>query len=716
MLDGTETDRLPTGIDLGSATTVGAVWDGVDTRLLESEEESAVPTRLAVSDAGFAIGTEASEAAENTVTPRRFVGEDEDIPAENLPLSVFLRELFESWQNREASTETERAETDPESDDGEAKSSAEPTEGDEDDAESDAAASAPEVDTGESDPYSSPSLGVTTVTVPGPSSAADMERVEAAAAAAGFEDVRAVRDPVAVAATELPDSTEAKTIGVVDIGVSWAAFALVTATADGTLEVAARSSLTDHGRETVDDAMTRWVLNEVGKERAATFEFDEDAQASVRDVVHTALDEVGRGDTDEASIEFELSEGVDIADGDWFGDDTFAAALDIDVHDCYEALADELREFQSAVAELFEATEYSSDSVDELLVAGDGTRPVPVVHAIENAFERRSRLPTHGDRYTAAAAGTAILSAERAAGSSPIAAETYDKAVTIRALDESGLTDRALTSIRSGPTRPSQRRLTITDDTQLSGTFEIGYRHRITGERVRSDTFVCSNLSTEAATPLTVSFRHDDARLDPDADLRTAVDVEHSEGADGDDPLHVSVSDDGAAPWLAHIDADTDAVAPIRPDERREGQFVDARSAAERAVDGIDDESVIESAHVIRNRLWERAIKGEAGMDRDELQLLLKEFDQKLTGYGAEIIDPDVGSPVDGNRHRVLETRPDERDQGTILEVDRPGLAIDDVVVDAATVAVADETQPQDEQSADGEARPKDEHSADGEA
>jgi hypothetical protein len=692
------------GIDLGTATTVGASFDGDAVEMLDHDGTTAIPTRLALSDAGFVVG-EAAVAAADPVVPLPYVDRTErslTAGPRDVPLALFLERLREVWDlssltddddgappraPSDSSEESAGAVPSKQSDDVEAKRSVpeDPSDATQSNETSDERARPPTAESealdGTTDSTDAVGTGgTTTVAVPGGYSASDISELEATAAAAGFEDVHAVRNPVAVAATELPDHEKERTIGVADVGTTWASFAVVTLDESGDVSVDARTTLTGHGREDFDAELANWVLGRVESEHGISFECDDAAMQRVRDAVHEAMNRVDPDGESAATVSLELSDGVDVTDGGLLGSDAVPVDVGLDLQSCIQALRPMLREVQSAVASLFD--DGPDPDLDKLILSGDGTRPAPVLIAIENAFEQRSQTPVRGDRYTAPAVGAAILSEARTADGPTVVRETLSGDVVLRAQGEDGLEERSITRPADGPGDTRTSRLAPPSSDQLSGQFQVAYRHRLSGELEHVRTIGCTNLpSSASATELAVTVDPATALLDAEA-VDVAVDIDTS--SERDRPVVAQDADGESLPWLAHADVDD-------PDPREvtsESAFRH-RSDRERAMAAVDSRGVARAAWKIRNKIWTQAIRDEQDLSRDDIELLLREFDKNLRIQDVEIIEPEVGESLDTSRHSVGRATDSDEKEGTILDVLSVGFAVDGVVVEAAEVEAA---------------------------
>lgn len=651
-------DEEPTaiGIDLGSATTVGAVRDGDALRLLEGDGGPSIPTRLAAGEDGFAVGEAATGAGDGTVVPIPYVDPTARSMsgANDVPLQLFFRLLYERWTGRRAVDGGQGSEADQE------------TVGDETDGDT------PAVGTAEETAFSP-----TTVSVPGGYAADDLADVEAAAEAAGFRDVQAIRSPVAAAALATVDADAERTLGVVDIGSRRESYAVVTARETGELRVDARTVHADGGRRRIDDAVARWVVGAVEAEHDVSVRLDDAAMTRVRDAVHEALDDLDPDGETAPTVDLELDDGVELTDGGLFASDGLGIDVDLDLATAYErALADELERIRTRIGDLLATVD--PDDVDELVLVGGGSRPGPVRLAVERAFDvRPAELPA-GDELTANALGAAVVSARRGAGDPTVGRETLPEAVAVRALGPSGVEERVVTAAGDGPGDTVSTTLARVSPERLSGRFEVASRHRLTGETVRKMAYT----------------------LDVPADYRGDVEVSVSPAPSGE-PADVTAElpaaddrspdlasgADRATAWLAHADADRSELpepdgAAVTPYEHR--------SDARRALGGLDEERIARAVWELRRKLWTRTAEHDDDIPVDDLELFLRELDRNLEREGIEIIAPEVGSKLDADRHGVAAVAEADAEPETVLDVLSPGVAVDGQVIEPAKVEVAE--------------------------
>lgn len=717
MTDVPRNRTVSIGIDLGSSTTLGA---GAGDEVPELLSPSHIPTRLAVTAEGFVVGEEA--LATDAATPPLPHLDEKGSPngVDGLPLGVFLQTVRARWHDQlvemsaTSPTDSDTSVEDESITDGAADESPlttpetaadrkstpadigdieilddgpsdDPSLDDEaasaTDAEGDKCTEDAELDEKPGDDTTAlagPEFATTVLTVPGPYDATDVAAVERAAGAAGFGAVTAVRDPVAVAATELPATDAPRTVGVVDVGARWASFAVVTV-ADGTLYTEARTDLLDHGRDALDATLAHWLLNQVGREHDVTFNLDEDAMTAVVSEAHDALEAVSADTSVDVTVN--LASGIDVVDGGMFVAEEPTVTVGLSLEDCFRALEDELRDVQQAIGDLLTAAD--DPDLDTVIVAGDGMTAAPLVHAVESAFDQRTRPPAQGDIHTAAALGAALLAAAHDRGETPLVRDTHDRELFVRAHGESGIESQPLTGPSQATGDTCTFSLVAAADDQLAGAFELGYRHRITGEPLETAQYTCSNIpqtGPEDCLEITVPV---DSTL-PAADALT---VTSTTTDDRSESLSIARTAEADVRWLAHGHTDRSALADVETGSAP--STVDARSDLKRSATALEDAAIARAALRLKNRLWRRATKQETGIDQDELEIFLREFDRTLSGHEVSFINPDVGTLMDAERHNAAEAEVSEESDGTILEVLELGIELDGVVLEAADVRAA---------------------------
>ena len=91
----------------------------------------------------------------------------------------------------------------------------------------------------------------------------------------------------------------------------------------------------------------------------------------------------------------------------------------------------------------------------------------------------------------------------------------------------------------------------------------------------------------------------------------------------------------------------------------------------------------------VRDNLVRALDQDEDADIRPGIESTLEEFDRVLEEENVEPIDPDPGTDVDPTRHEVLMRVDDEKPEGTVVDVYRPGYEMADAVLREAQVTVS---------------------------
>lgn len=642
------------GIDLGTATTVVATYEDGQPRVF-GDERVGIPSLLAVTEEGIAVGDAvAADASSVRLLPHQRSPAANDSAREGepgtLPLSLFLKRVLD-----ETAVDDEDA----------------------------TLLAAPDREETAAPP--------TVLTVPGAYTRDDVTLVERAARAAGLERPTVVRSPLPVAASELlaEPPEEPEVVAVVDVGVEWCDLAVVRGGPGPTVDVLARESLPGHGRRLFDEHLARWALAEEATDRGAEVEVTDDGMAPLTEAAHDALAAVEEDEP--VSLAVDLDEGIDVVEGGWFGGETLAVDVDVDRHACYEALEDPLDDLEERLDALLAAADATTEDIERVVVAGHGTAPTPVVSGFENYFGREARPPTGETRYTASASGAARLAASLARGENPIGTETLDRTVEVKVL---GPDESEFRSVASSRTRVDERpsvRLQTTVADRSDGYFEVWYRDDVRESREKVASFVVSGLprGESPGVDLDVTVEFDSHRLSSDRPPTvTASLTDESDPEEWDPSVAVSTGDRGGAPWLAAVEHDPEAIDGSRAGDERSAA-VTVRDPERTALAELSEAGLAEAVHGVRTKLWRRGVKNDADLESGELATLVRELDAKLAGEGVEFVQPATGEAFDATRHEITRAEEATEAEGTILELEEPGLVVDGHVVRPARVVVA---------------------------
>lgn len=142
-----------------------------------------------------------------------------------------------------------------------------------------------------------------------------------------------------------------------------------------------------------------------------------------------------------------------------------------------------------------------------------------------------------------------------------------------------------------------------------------------------------------------------------------------------------------------------DEVAKARKQAKRERMKQEKlqEKSEEKIQEKVDEtqretaKDVIQMFFQVRDNLF-RAISQEENTDiRQGVEATLNKFDEILASEGIEVINPESGSEVDPNRHKVVARVEADQPEGKIAQLYQPGYESDrGVIIREAQVAVSD--------------------------
>ena len=134
--------------------------------------------------------------------------------------------------------------------------------------------------------------------------------------------------------------------------------------------------------------------------------------------------------------------------------------------------------------------------------------------------------------------------------------------------------------------------------------------------------------------------------------------------------------------------------------KRSKADFKNYKKRAKKRQDEIREratEDFVERVVSVRDNLVRALDQDEDADIRPGIESTLEEFDRVLEEENVDPIDPEAGTDVDPTRHEVLMRVDDERPEGTVVDVYRPGYEMAGSVLREAQVTVSTGESANDE-------------------
>lgn len=488
----------------------------------------------------------------------------------------------------------------------------------------------------------------------------------------GIPDVRTVRRPTPVIRNFAQKKPEGQIAGI-HLTHNRLELGLYSVSAEK-IEVLARQSIQNLGRERISSAIARGVIERTARDIEATVEYDETALQRVTEAVDTILRD---GDTqDNNRLELELDDGVRIVAGDKIISNRISIEETLDqsliqsaLDDYTSQLIESLSEFVDSISESQATAVVISGSYPGLTVLND------VVSGIWNIE------PTHSDRPFEQ---MAVDAAETFSAEAVSLTETADHLFSVAALDESGIEPHLLTETLRSVNQPVSFSLRTQSPDQQVGRFEFHLRHPVTDEIEATETVTLAGVQPSGEnTKIQMTCTPTSETIDG-ADKLT-FDVE----APANEDIQVLTDEKSDAPWLVHGTVPETADLPeVSEKNLSYSRLTDFDSDTDTTV---NRERVAEIIHRTRTNIWSHSVKDEQAFSPSQMETVLREFDSQLERIGIEFFEPDIGAEIDPRRHRVREVEDSQEEEGTILEVLRPGVSLGGEPTINAEVVIADD-------------------------
>lgn len=639
-------------IRLDAEQTVLTVDTGTETTT------TTIPTRFAQTPDGTVIGNEATHVGGQTGLDQASLVSPDDgtrqIAVENQPLAVFFAHVRREHVERPLSPESEPSET---------ESTAEQSE--------------------RGDPFR------TAISVPGAYDATDCQAVAAAAEAAGFTNVSVRQRPTPLAtaphATDAVPEVACGTHAVLlDIDSQLLTIGVVSRDDDGTYRMRGRINVPGHGSQTWSQRLAEFVFEQVGEDEDATVEYDDDALAEVAEAIQQSVDAASQSPVEtEISPQLSIVSGARLTAGQHTVAETVTISSPIGTTAQQSVLEDYTREIRATLSVLVDSIDLNRDSIDRVYLRGHGAQLPPIRDAVHGFFSQDVSLSEVAQPLFATSSP-----GEHSPDDVPVATETIGHHIGIRTRQDDTIVSRQLTTILQPYGSEIRVPLTPIDELQQSGHVELELIHPLTGEPQSVHPIVVTGIPVADDGQIELLLKTAKNGTDHRVDVRAVA-----SGGDGESASpQAEFSTEATTPWLALVDEEPAMTLEIAEVAEYEStQSYTTKLGAETRVSKAKKQNIAEAVHNFRADLWEWTIQKENTLEPDHAKTLLRELDQALSRADVEFFVPDLGDEVESSRHYIRAKRTSEKPEGRIVDVLKPGLIIDEDVVQRADVAVAGE-------------------------
>lgn len=529
--------------------------------------------------------------------------------------------------------------------------------------------------------------------IPGGASNDTVQVIRYSATEAGFSDVKIERRPTLATRRAIQQQENVETVLSVVIGAGEADLALFSVDESEMITIG-RSSHPELGSREWSTSLSEALLEQVGAEQNALVEYTEqDLEALAQSIRRTTRGTMEEStEPDGLSISYTMGSGTKLVAGNHTLSDQVHIDRDIDVDLQYDALDDYLRELLDQIQSLSEHTAVAPDEIDLVVGSGDGYSLEVIQQTIADAVpDAVSMVEEKSFRKSAKTAGK--LAQPEAAGLQTT--ETISHRVGLKGIGESGLQREVITPILSSPTEAQLFALETVRPNQIRGRIDVEFLSP--GSEVSDKTLsvfltgIPSSIDAERAEiPLRLEInttglpnKEDILLTVDDSELSESIQVTIVDEPDANTPDYLLLPGQDQ-PDLSQID-DVDI----------EVEYAMKQTPLIDAVEHLEGTDIATAVHEVRSDLWKWGVSDGRSLDPSDIEILLRELDQRLSRSGIEFYVPELGVEAQPGKHKIRKQEPADAEEGAIIEVLKPGMEIDGERAVPAIVSISNGESPE---------------------
>jgi len=435
------------------------------------------------------------------------------------------------------------------------------------------------------------------------------------------------------------------------------------------------------------------LIENLGRSRDVTIQYNTDVKSRIAEEVRRAIiSHDGIFKKDEAiPLPLDINKGIRVTAGDHVLENRLETSTEISGTIQYEALESYTANIWRTVHTLLDESGYAINDLGGILLTGDAGKLDVLLDRIKTEVSAKLPVDWAGDAVSTTAQQIHILQQGEESVQQKIASPT-DFYIAIRALGGSGPETRLFGEVRYTPPASFTVPLRLPTSEEFQGQFEI----------IKQDTESGDIRESKAYTITGQDETNGNDGVSVNVDLRSGISEEDS-GWEETISVEISSSTDAvleqaeASTWAAFYDADPSTFPSPTVENDESATYSEAITPIEEKISTAGVENIADAVYKLRSDLWERSIKKEQSIDPSQAQTLLRKLDQRLNRYDISFFEPNIGEEANPRRHFILDDEPSLMEEGSIIEVLNPGMAIDGKIAEVAEVVVANHETPSDQ-------------------
>jgi hypothetical protein len=167
--------------------------------------------------------------------------------------------------------------------------------------------------------------------------------------------------------------------------------------------------------------------------------------------------------------------------------------------------------------------------------------------------------------------------------------------------------------------------------------------------------------------------------------------------SDLSESIQVTITDDpeANAPNYLLLPGQDQPDSPQLDDTDVEVEYTIKQTPLVDAVEHLEGADIATAVHEVRSDLWNWGVSDGRSLDPSDIEILLRELDQRLSRSGIEFYVPELGMEAQPGKHKIRKQEPADAEEGAIIEVLKPGMEIDGERAVPAIVSISNGKSPE---------------------
>jgi hypothetical protein len=275
--------------------------------------------------------------------------------------------------------------------------------------------------------------------------------------------------------------------------------------------------------------------------------------------------------------------------------------------------------------------------------------------------------------------------------------ETISYHIGLKGIGNSGIQREIITPILSSPTEAQLFTLETVRQNQMRGRIDLEFLPPGSEASDKTLSVLLTGIppSVDAdRSKIPLRIKIDTTELPNKEDISIIVD-----DCDLSESIQATITDDpdaNASDYLLLPGQD-------RPDQSQldelddinvEVEYATKQTPLVDALERLEKTDIATAVHELRSDLWSWGVSDGRSLDPTDIEILLRELDQRLSRSGVEFYVPELGMEAQPGKHKIRKQEPADAKEGSIIEVLKPGMEVNGDPAVPAIVSISNGESP----------------------